>query len=73
MVTYGYTIDNILCDWECDWVLNNPQYYEGTLHQSAVINNIRNRYFNNKTKSIVKLLVKNDKSYTELANHLGIN
>ena len=66
-------MDNSLCNWECDWVLNNPQYYEGTLHQSAVISIIRNRYFNNKTKSIVKLLVKNDKSYTELANHLGIN
>lgn len=34
-----------LMQWEINWVMNNPQFYEGPLHQKAVAENLRKNYF----------------------------
>jgi hypothetical protein len=31
-------------EWEYEWILNNPQCYDGPMHQNAVIQNIKKRH-----------------------------
>jgi len=43
-----------LMEWECERVMNNPQHYEGVMHQRAVCGNIRKRYFIAETDKLAR-------------------
>ena len=31
-------------EWEIQWIINNPKYYSGKMHQKSVVQNIIKRY-----------------------------
>lgn len=65
---------NPLMEWECKWVMENPDRYEGPWHQKAVCGNIRKRYYIAETDRLARRWEKHPTTGNafRLTDHLGI-
>jgi hypothetical protein len=61
-------------EWECEFVMNNPEGYDGLMHQKAVCGNIRKRYFIAETDRLARIWEKHPITGAafRLTDHLGI-